>query len=114
MVVGLRKASALMVPPMDSPRRRVTTFASSFWAASESRLTTPLSRIRFPNIRVPMRRVPWGARMLETRNTAIGKRTRTARGSSSEGDGILIFRSRSDVRNLDRGTWSSGTRDMYV
>ena len=109
----MRKASAVIVPPMDSPRRRVTMFASSFWAASERRFTTPLSLIRLPSIRVPMSRVAWGARKLATRKTMMGNRTLTWCGNSDCGLSITIFLSFSVVNSLERGICSRGTRAMY-
>ena len=114
MVSTLRKTSAFIVPPMDSPRRRVTTLASSFSAVSESLLTTPLSLIRFPSIRVPTKRAPWGAMRPTTRNTSIGKITLTGRESSPSDGSMRIFLSFSLVSSLEMGICRIGTRAMYV
>jgi hypothetical protein len=48
-------------------------FISSFWAVSERRFTTPISRMKLPNMRQPIRGAAGGNRRKVRPNTTRGK-----------------------------------------
>ena len=72
-VSRLRNLSADSLLPTPSPRKIVTILISAFCAVSLHRLTTPDSRIRFPNIRKPIRGAADGRSNVQRPMRTIGK-----------------------------------------
>ena len=72
-VSGRKKLSAFICDAIVMPRKIVTRFASTFCAVSERELSTPHSRIRFPNIRNPMSDEEAGTTAATTTVMTIGK-----------------------------------------
>ena len=111
MVLKLRKASAEAVAPTVMPRQMTTMLLSSFCAALLRRSTTPLSFIRLPSIRQPIRVAAEG-RMSDTMMaTTMGKiifsLLLTVRSCF-----MRILRSFSVVSRRMMGGWMTGTRAM--
>ena len=73
-----RNLSATIVPPMVMPSRIVTRLASSFWAVLLRRSSTPHSRMRLPNMRLPTSGALIGTMMPATAVTMMGKRIRAS------------------------------------
>ena len=109
-VCGRRNLSALIVAAMESPRKRVTRFASTFCAVSESAFRTPHSRSRFPNIRQAMSGRPPGATMPTTNVITIGNRIRVSFETSRCSYSMRISRSCLVVISFITGRCIIGTR----
>ncbi|MPN63392.1 hypothetical protein SDC9_211150 [bioreactor metagenome] len=72
-VSTVTKSAACIRDAMVMPKRRVTRLTSSFCAVWEREFKTPLSRMRFPNISIPIRDREVGAIRPATTDTPIGK-----------------------------------------
>ena len=59
--------------PTPKPRKMVTMLRSAFWAVSESRLTTPHSRMRLPNMKKPIKGAADGISRAQSPKTTKGK-----------------------------------------
>ena len=66
--------SAAIVAPIQSARKRVTIFMSSFPAVLANLSTTPLSRSRLPNINIPIRGAALGSNRITITVTMMGNR----------------------------------------
>ena len=106
-----RKRSAISLEPTDSPRKMVTMLIRAFCAVSESRSTTPHSRIRLPKQNIPS-------------SGAASGRNNTTRISSASGNTIFssfdtgrswvmaMLRSFWVVNAFMIGGWINGTSAM--
>jgi hypothetical protein len=112
MVSAFRKSSASIMPPTARPSRIVTTFASSFCAAFESRSRPVASRSRLPNIKVPMSGVALGAMSPVMTIVTIGNRIFVLFETFRARAGIFTWRSASVVSARMIGGWMIGTSAM--
>ena len=104
MSIGLavRNFSACMVAPTEMPRKMVTIFISEPCAEPASLSTTPLSRIKFPSINIPIKGVTAGIRMAVMAVTMSGKKI-FSRLDTGLNCFMMIFRSCGLVNRLIMG-----------
>ena len=109
----IRNFSADIVEPIVIPSSNVTRLASSFWAELDSRSTTPLTLIRLPNIRLPIKATEIGAIMPAISVIIIGNSTSAVLDTGScSSYSIRISRSSLVVSSLITGGWMIGTSAM--
>ena len=89
----------------------VTILISAFWVVSDSRFTTPHSRIRLPNASMPISGAADGSNKATSSSSINGKIMRSAF-ETSRSCTISILRSASVVRAFMIGGWISGTSAM--
>ena len=77
MVSHLRKVSAVIEAPTETPRKIVTMLSSASSEVFKSLSTTPHSRKRFPSMSIPMRGAAEGRRRPVSSVVMMGKRMRT-------------------------------------
>ena len=88
-----KKLEATMVEPIVRPRKMVTTLAISLLAEFVRRSTTPASRMRLPNINMPISGVARGTKMPVASVTRMGKRIRAVFDTGFAAYSILMRRS---------------------
>ena len=71
----LRKTCACIVAPTERPSKMVTMFIRECCAVSDSRFTTPHTRIKLPNINIPIRGATAGMRMMIKKVAMRGKKS---------------------------------------
>jgi hypothetical protein len=72
---SLRKLSAVMKQPTQTPRRRVSMFMNAFPAVSARRSVTPHSLSRLPSMNMPISGADLGTRRMMMMAPTIGKRS---------------------------------------
>ncbi len=101
-----------MVAPTDMPRKMVTIFISAFWAVSESRLTTRDSRMKLPNMNMPISGATAGiSRQISDASRSEGKRS-FSRADTGRSWRMRIRRCAGVVIKRMMGGWISGTMAM--
>ena len=110
-VSPFRNFSPSIVAPTMSPRKIVTMLIRGPLAVLLSRCVTPDSRIRLPNISMPISGPLAGMNSTVITQVAIGK-TMTAPFETSFACGMSISRSLWVVNSLMIGGWITGTSAM--
>ncbi len=106
-----RKISACMVAPTDRPNKMVIMFIREFWAVSDNRLTTPHSRMKLPNMNIPIKGATAG--MSSTiKKVAISGNISFSLCETGRSWRILILRCSGLVSQRIRGGCMSGTMAM--
>ena len=110
-MLGTRNSPALSFDPTARPRNIVTMLINAFCVVSDSRSTTPHSRIRLPNASMPSSGAADGSSSATSNNNSSGKMMRSAF-DTSRSCTISILRSSSVVSSFMMGGWINGTSAM--
>ena len=108
---GLKKLSPDIVAPTDTPRKIVTIFMSSFWAALVNLFTTPDSLKRLPIMNMAISGAIGGTMRQIISVAARGKRILSDRETGRSWCMIMV-RSFLVVSSFIIGGWMMGTIDM--
>ena len=87
---------------MARPKKMVTVLVRAFWVVSDSRSTTPHSRIRLPKQNMPISGAAVGSNIATNSSSSKGKRMRSAL-LTTRNCAISMARSRSLVRARTMG-----------